>query len=255
RADAGAVGVALAARHLGGGMRYDGATYDLPSVIAAGVSWTDAGRGVRMNADFEAPSHYYNTLRVGGEWLWRDRVALRTGYRMALGAPSDVSTSGLAFGMGAGVGSMWVDYSFLPGASETSGEHRIGLTFRPGWPGLGGMAQHARVEPAHVEPRALPAPRVAEPAKAPASAASPQPAAAPVPPPSAPASTRAVGRGGAPRPPVGRPARSGVAAGETLAMLARRWDTTVAALMMANDLVNDEVVPGQRLKLPPPRSR
>jgi LysM repeat protein len=41
-----------------------------------------------------------------------------------------------------------------------------------------------------------------------------------------------------------------VAPGETLADIARRWGTTVAALMMANDLVNDRVQPGRSLQLP-----
>ena len=63
----------------------------------------------------------------------------------------------------------------------------------------------------------------------------------------------------APPPPVSpvivRPAYLLVGAGETLAMLARRWNTTVPALMMANNLVNEHVQPGQRLKLPGVRSR
>src|SRR5262249_61907610 len=118
---------------------------------------------------------------------------------------------------GAGGGWGGVASASLPGAGETGGEQRIGLTSRPGWRGLGGMAQHARVEPAHVEPRALPAPRVAEPANAPASAASPQPAAAPVPPPSAPASTNAAWPSGTPPPPLVRPAPRVAAARETRA--------------------------------------
>jgi len=265
RADAGPVGVALAARHLGGGMHYAGATYDMPAVIAAGVSWTDALRGLRIDADYEAPSHYYNTVRVGGEWRWHDRVALRTGYRMALAAPSDVSTSGLAFGMGAGVGSMWLDYSFLPGASETSGEHRLGLTFRPGGWGLGGLAQrdHDTPERAATPRVAEPSPRVAAPAGTSAAskpAVTPPPASAPPARPAAPQAKPAPSpEPSAPAPPpasmpVVRPASVVVGAGETLAMIARRWDTTVVALMEANDLVNDYVLAGQRLKLPPART-
>ena len=42
-----------------------------------------------------------------------------------------------------------------------------------------------------------------------------------------------------------------VGVGETLVTLANRWGTTVAVLMELNDLVNDRVTPGQRLKLPP----
>jgi LysM repeat protein len=52
-----------------------------------------------------------------------------------------------------------------------------------------------------------------------------------------------------------RPATVVVAEGQTLADLARRWGTTVHALMMTNDLVSERVRPGQVLKLPPATRR
>lgn len=52
-----------------------------------------------------------------------------------------------------------------------------------------------------------------------------------------------------------RPTSVVVAHGETLATIARRWDTTAAAIMMTNDLVREQVAPGTRLKLPPARKR
>ena len=54
-----------------------------------------------------------------------------------------------------------------------------------------------------------------------------------------------------PSAPAPRPVVVVVAAGETMAMIAKRWDTSVAALMMTNDLVSDRVMLGQKLKLPP----
>jgi LysM repeat protein len=48
-----------------------------------------------------------------------------------------------------------------------------------------------------------------------------------------------------------RPAVVVVAEGETLSAIARRWNTTVTALMMLNDLVRADVPIGTRLKLPP----
>ena len=60
RADAGPIGVAVAARGLGGRMRYPDASYDLPQAITGGVAWTDAAHGLRVNADFESPRDYYN---------------------------------------------------------------------------------------------------------------------------------------------------------------------------------------------------
>jgi LysM repeat protein len=41
-----------------------------------------------------------------------------------------------------------------------------------------------------------------------------------------------------------------VAKGETLEIIARRWKTSVSALMMLNNLMRPEVRPGQVLLLP-----
>jgi LysM repeat protein len=49
---------------------------------------------------------------------------------------------------------------------------------------------------------------------------------------------------------IDRPANVTVAAGETMADIARKWHTSVAAIMMENDLVQDTVTKGQKLKLP-----
>jgi LysM repeat protein len=274
RADAGPVGVALAARRLGGTMRYASASYDLPQVVAAGVSWTDAERGLRVNADFESPRHYYNSVRVGGEWTWRDRVATRAGYRLALAAPSEATASGPAFGIGAGVGSVWMDYAFVLDGGTTAGEHRVGLTFRPGFPGLGGGAQRARAvvttptpsPAATASERPKPAVTALPPA---AKAAEQKPAAMRSPPTAPPSPSPAPKNSAAPQPapaassqppasnpgPTLRPTWIVVAPGETLGSLAQRWDTTVAAIMEANNLVRDRVAPGKQLKLPPARPR
>jgi LysM repeat protein len=54
---------------------------------------------------------------------------------------------------------------------------------------------------------------------------------------------------------VQRPAVVVLAPGETLADLARRWETSVPAIMMVNNLVSERVQPGTKLKLPPPNRR
>jgi hypothetical protein len=130
RVDAGPIGVAVAARHVAGAMSYGGTRYDLPGVLAGGVAWTDVQRGLRIGADFESPMHYYSTVRAGGEWTWRQRVALRAGYRYALEAPAEESLSGASFGCGAGFGAAWLDYAFTPEGNVGAGQHRVGLTFR-----------------------------------------------------------------------------------------------------------------------------
>jgi LysM repeat protein len=159
RGDAGPFGLALAARHVGGGMSWDGVRYDLPAVIAVGGSWSDAARGLRVNADLESPSHYHQALRLGGEWMWRGHVALRAGYRSQLGAPESEQLSGPTFGIGTGVGTMWMDYGFAVNGADGAGQHRIGLTFRPGMIFGGGLA----AQPGH-PPQAGPAPREPKPA-------------------------------------------------------------------------------------------
>ena len=262
RADAGPIGVAVAARGLGGRMRYPDASYDLPQAITGGVAWTDAAHGLRVNADFESPRDYYNSVRVGGEWLWHGRLAVRAGYRMALDAPSDATISGPTFGMGAGVGTMWLDYAFVLDGGTTSGEHRVGITFRPGIPGLGGSVRGARsavetgprpkpsavVAPTHAAARNA----VAPPSAPKATAATPAARTSATQP--APRETTTTATA-APRattlpPPSARPTWIVVQPGETLASIAQRWGTSVAAIMMANDLVSDQVSPGRQLKLP-----
>ena len=244
RAVAGPLGFALAARNMGGGLSYGGARYELPGVLAAGASWTDEARGLKLAADFESPLHYYRDVRVGGEWMWRDRVALRAGYRMELGAPADESLSGVTFGLGAGVAGTWLDYAYAPDGGSGVGQHRMGLTFRPGLTNRAGAevrnTHAARVvrapAPVSREPRrpsepavAQSAPRVTTPiARAPA--------------PATPAPTPA---------PTARPSFITVSAGETLPLLAQRWQTSVTALMMLNELVREELKAGARLKLPP----
>jgi LysM repeat protein len=54
------------------------------------------------------------------------------------------------------------------------------------------------------------------------------------------------------RKPEPRPASITVGARETLADVAKQWNTSVPALMMENNLVSDRVKPGTRIKLPPP---
>jgi LysM repeat protein len=284
RAGAGPLGFALAARNLGSGMSYGGTLYDLPGLVAAGVSWGDVTRGLKLDADLESPLHYYRDLRVGGEWLWRERVALRAGYRFALGAPADEALSGVTFGLGASVGNTSLDYAYAPEGATGAGQHRIGLTFRPSRPGRVGAESRSAHDAAMHERAASPAAssnaarRPVEQATAGSTARATAPAAsaarAPATPATAPATTAprpapsATAAAGAPASaarestgdrttpaatpiPPQRPATVVVAEGETLAAIARRWNTTVTALMMLNDLVRDQVPVGTRLKLPP----
>jgi LysM repeat protein len=51
--------------------------------------------------------------------------------------------------------------------------------------------------------------------------------------------------------PAPRPSIVVVQAGQTLASIAKQYDNSVASIMMENNLVSEQVKPGQKLKLPP----
>lgn len=356
QARAGAFGLGLAARNFGGKMKYDATSYDLPSVFGAGLSWTHPTSGVRLALDANFPSAYYNDVRMGAEWLWQDRLALRAGYRKELSAPADEALSGPSFGLGVGAGGMWMDYGFLIGGSEVQGQHRIGLTFRPGLLQRGPATMGPRVERAsNSEPAPVAVAKPAPAAPKPSVTAAKQPQATEQAPVSAPLRMTvpddARGAAGAPRlsepraralaagkpvkapkrelpkydavadaepaaskpekapkapkpakvqpapvavmsddvapstltpptivqpvatrapqveivkpapvrapevvlppKPMQRPTVVVVKAGETLASLAKLYENSVPALMMENNLVTDQVKPGQKIKLPP----
>jgi LysM repeat protein len=136
QARAGGFGIGAAARNVGGSMSYPSGRFDLPAVYGVGTSWNDESHGLRLAVDANFPSAYYNDVRFGGEWRWQDRVALRAGYRMELGATSGEPLGGPSFGLGAGANGIWMDYAFLAGNADAQGQHRIGLTFRPGFHGV-----------------------------------------------------------------------------------------------------------------------
>jgi LysM repeat protein len=132
QAHSGQFGFGFAGRNVGGKMKYDSGSYDMPSVIGGGVSWSNPAMGLRVALDANLPKAYYNDVRIGGEYMWQERVALRAGYRMEMGAPAGEPLGGPTFGFGAGVAGLWMDYAFLSGQSEAQGQHRLGLTLRPG---------------------------------------------------------------------------------------------------------------------------
>ncbi len=359
QASAGDFGFGLAARNVGGQMKYASGSYALPSNVGLGLAWRHPSSGVRLALDANFPSAYYNDVRLGAEYRWQERVAVRAGYRMELGAGVDDQLGGPSFGLGTGANGLWVDYAFLAGGNGAAAQHRLGLSFHPGQ--LAGAAATLRpsTEPAertatpkaekprresapavadevsptiekparvkaskvHAKPEATAAPveKPAKPVKAAKHAKSPEldsapqapavpawtlpaavgespvttaapktkkpskkslaptatvqatPHATPVEPvveeapaaaapapvvvakPAAPAPvvTPAPAKSDAPAVPTVRPASIVVKAGESLADLAKRWDVSITALMMENNLVSETVKPGKTLKLPP----
>ncbi len=146
-AHAGPVGLGASARNFGGTLSYGGVRYGLPLDYGVGASYEHPS-GLRAEVDAHFPVDYYNDVRVGLEYQWRERVALRTGYRRELG--SDAATEALngpSFGLGAGLAGVWLDYAYLPAvAGET--EQRIGLSLRSAGHGFSGRELGKKAAPA-----------------------------------------------------------------------------------------------------------
>ena len=136
-ARAGPIGFGASARNVGGTLRYGGVGYRFPVDYGVGASFEHAS-GLRLEVDAHFPLDYYNDVRGGVEYRWRERFALRAGYRHELG--SDATTeplNGPSFGLGAGLGGVWLDYAYLP-SDVGATEQRIGVLLRhagPGWHG------------------------------------------------------------------------------------------------------------------------
>ena len=133
---AGPLGLGASARNFGGAMEYGGLRYDFPVAYGAGVSLEHAG--LRLEVDANMPADYYNDVRAGIEYRWRDRVALRAGYQHELGGdPATEPLEGPSFGLGAGLRGVWLDYAYLPVVVGQT-EQRLGVVLRPfagGWRG------------------------------------------------------------------------------------------------------------------------
>lgn len=136
----GRYGFGAAMQNTAGKMKYEGASYPFGASMGLGVSMTDPATGVRAALDFNVPNAYYPDVRAGVEWMYHNRFALRTGYRYELGAEASEPMTGPTFGMGAGANGFWLDYALLLGGASGDGQHRVGLTFRPGAMNFGSLA-------------------------------------------------------------------------------------------------------------------
>jgi len=267
---AGDFGIGLAAQNVGGRMSYDGTFYPFPANVGVGASYAVPGRGLRLALDANFPRRYYSDVRGGAEWTWRERVALRAGYRAELGAPSNDALSGPSFGMGTGVGAAWFDYGYLiSGLGES--QHRLSISFLPGR--MGGVAQRAaevtaprhaataapsRVQaPAAAAPerereRATPATGTAAPARTAAVPAAPAaPPETPAAKPAAPPRTAAMAPASASAPPAAAPATAMVA--PKTAPSTTPAPATVAAAPAAASPAPSAVTPAAPAAAPAPK--
>ena len=145
-ARAGILAIGASAQNAGGSMRYGGASYDFPTNYGVGVA-IEHPTGLRLEVDANFPTSYYNDVRGGVEYRWRERLALRAGYRQELSpAPSTESLTGMSFGVGAGVGGLWLDYAYLP-SSMGGDDQRVGIVL---------YRARARTDPGAPEARLTP---------------------------------------------------------------------------------------------------
>ncbi len=126
----GALGLGFAAQNFGGYMRYGSSAYPFPANYGGGASYTLAPTGVTVACDVNVPATSYTDVRTGVEWLWKEHVALRAGYRAEMGAPADEPLGGPTFGTGLGTHGLWFDYGFILSGNQ-GGQHRVAITLGP----------------------------------------------------------------------------------------------------------------------------
>jgi hypothetical protein len=135
----GHLGLGAAAQNAFGRETFGSQSYPFPTNYGVGVALDHPASGLRMALDANFPAAYYSNLRGGVEWMWKQKLALRAGYRADLGAPSSDALDGPSFGMGAGTHGLWIDYGYLVSANG-QGQQRIAISFRPGRLGGNSMA-------------------------------------------------------------------------------------------------------------------
>lgn len=127
---AGPLSLGAAAQNMGGSMKYDSLAYSMPLNFGAGIALAHARSGLRIAVDINHPNAYYDDVRTGAEWLWKDHMALRVGYRKELKAPTDDPMNGTSFGLGLGGRGLWFDYGYVI-AGDGSSQQRISLRVSP----------------------------------------------------------------------------------------------------------------------------
>ena len=123
----GLLSFAVAGQDFGGTMRWAGTRWKMPANFATGAALEHAASGLRLALDWNAPADYYRNVRAGAEWCYRDRLALRGGWRTDLGAPAGDRSGGPSFGIGAGSGAWWLDYGFAM-SEDGLATHRFGVS-------------------------------------------------------------------------------------------------------------------------------
>jgi hypothetical protein len=120
------MGVAL--RHAGSPLKFDRESFDLPTSLSAGLSWTGhwLGEKLTLAADTEKPKEGKGMFGAGVELSSLRLLLLRAGFT----TKADVG-SGIRFGVGVRLRTLQVDYAYA-GLGKLGQTHRFGLTLRLG---------------------------------------------------------------------------------------------------------------------------
>ncbi len=117
----------LAVQNLGPQMSFIEEKFDLPVQYKAGAAYTtpvEALKGaVLVTGDLVVPNDGDAKTHFGLEYEYDNMVALRVGYR------SGWDNQNISFGLGARVGSMRIDYAYVPFYSDLGDTHRVSLGF------------------------------------------------------------------------------------------------------------------------------
>jgi hypothetical protein len=126
----GHMSVGLVVRDLGPKMGYFDEKFDLPLTFQGGVSYSHKALPGDLNCvlalDYERTRDQDSGALFGAELGYRDVVAARVGYR------GTYKNGDLAFGLGAGLHPVLVDYAYSSMGDDLGNTHRVAIGFLAG---------------------------------------------------------------------------------------------------------------------------
>jgi hypothetical protein len=121
---------ALTATNLGGKLRYEKDSEQLPSAWRAGIGYRPSGSWA-LGLDAVVPNDNGGYLAAGAEWIAasndRYSLAIRAGYN-GRSSGNEGGSEGFAAGLGFGFRGVGVDYAFVP-MGDLGQSHRISLSY------------------------------------------------------------------------------------------------------------------------------
>ncbi|MEA1997160.1 MAG: PorV/PorQ family protein [Gemmatimonadota bacterium] len=118
---------ALTVRNLGTQLKYDAKGYDAPRLVSVGASyvvqklpWSHSA--LTLNAEITAPNDNDTRFAVGGEYIFKEFLIGRLGYR------SGLDRENVSFGFGINYMNLRFDYGFVP-YTDLGNSHRFSFIY------------------------------------------------------------------------------------------------------------------------------